>query len=51
MRLKEQIRQWEDEERSAAVTGWDFSHIRDRYCEEDSLPWEYEAVVRRYLTP
>lgn len=24
MRLKEQIRQWEDEERSAAVTGWDF---------------------------
>ena len=51
MRLKEQIRQWEDEERSAAVTGWDFSHIRERYCEEDSLPWEYEAVVRRYLTP
>lgn len=51
MILKEQINQWKDEERSAAITGWDFSHIRDRYCEEDSLPWQYEAVIRQYLTP
>lgn len=51
MNLSEQIIQWEDEEHSATITGWDFSHIRDRYCEEDSLPWEYETVVKRYLTP
>ena len=51
MILKEQINQWEGEERAAVMTGWDFSHIRDRYCEEDSLPWAYETVVRQYLTP
>lgn len=30
--------------------GWDFSHLDGRWEEED-LPWDYEAIVRRYLKP
>ena len=40
---------WESEERVAQIKGWDFSHIHDRYEEEDSLPWDYEAIIREYL--
>jgi SAM-dependent methyltransferase len=28
--------------------GWDFSRVRD---DRDPVPWEYEAVVQRYLRP
>lgn len=40
---------WEQEERIARIQGWDFSHINGRYEEEDSLPWDYEEVVRELL--
>ena len=42
---------WLTEERSAPIIGWDFSHIDGRYEEEQDLPWDYRAVVRRYLKP
>ena len=40
---------WEKEERVARIKGWDFSHIHGRYEEEDSLPWDYETIIRQLL--
>ena len=40
---------WKSEEDCAFIKGWDFSHIRGRYEEEDSLPWDYEAIIRGAL--
>lgn len=42
---------WQAEESIAHIHGWDFSHIHGRYTEEEHLPWDYEAAVRRYLKP
>ena len=42
---------WLKEESAAQIHGWDFSHIHGRYEEEQDLPWDYETVVRQYLTP
>ncbi|MBR5410259.1 MAG: class I SAM-dependent methyltransferase [Clostridia bacterium] len=42
---------WKAEEACARIKGWDFSHIRGRYDEEDDLPWDYEAAVRSVLRP
>lgn len=39
---------WKAEEAAAKMQGWDFSHIRDRYKEEDDIPWSYDAIVREY---
>ena len=39
---------WKQEEDCAFIKGWDFSHIHDRYEEED-LPWDYETIIREYL--
>ena len=39
---------WEGEERIAHVHGWDFSHIRGRYVEEDDLPWDFAEVIQGY---
>lgn len=44
-------KQWEQEENIAHIHGWDFSHIRGRYEEEHDLPWDYEKIVRDYLSP
>lgn len=41
---------WKNEESLAHIHGWDFSHICGRYEEEQDLPWDYESIVRRYLT-
>lgn len=41
---------WQQEEDIAHIHGWDFSHIHGRYEEEQDLPWDYESVVRHYLT-
>ena len=47
----EQLRnEWEAEERIARIRGWDFSHLRGRWEEEEDLPWDYGTVVRDYLT-
>lgn len=43
--------QWLAEEASAHIHGWDFSHLKGRYKEEEELPWDYRAVVEEYLTP
>ena len=41
---------WKSEENVAHIKGWDFSHIRGRYEEEDNLPWDYEKIIRSFLT-
>ena len=51
MNRNDLIEQWMAEEQAAHIHGWDFSHIEGRYTEEDDLPWDYRAVVLRYLTP
>lgn len=45
------INTWLQEEKTAHIHGWDFSHIRGRYEAEQDLPWDYEEIVRRYLRP
>ena len=40
---------WKAEESCAWIRGWDFSHIDDRYEEEQSLPWDYAAIIREAL--
>ena len=45
-KLKEE---WLKEEEIAHIHGWDFSHIHERYNEEDDLPWDYESIIRKYL--
>lgn len=51
MRTEDRINAWKAEERIAHIHGWDFSHIRDRYTEEEDLPWDYRETIWRYLTP
>lgn len=51
MNQKKYLNQWLAEERTAHIHGWDFSHIRGRYQEEDDLPWSYEEAVRERLSP
>lgn len=40
---------WLEEESIAHIKGWDFSHINDRYTEEDALPWDYRSIIGEYL--
>ena len=49
MTTKEWKTTWKKEEDCAFIKGWDFSHIRGRYDEEDRLPWNYEAIIRSVL--
>ena len=42
-------KEWEEEEKIAHIHGWDFSHINDRYNEEEDLPWDYQTVIEEYL--
>ena len=51
MNTNELIECWKAEERIAHIHGWDFSHIAERYTEEDDLPWDYREVIPRHLTP
>ena len=41
---------WKKEESIAHIHGWDFSHIHGRYEEEADLPWDYEKIIKKYLT-
>ena len=43
------INQWLLEQEIAYIKGWDFSHIRGRYKEEDDLPWDFENIIKSYL--
>lgn len=45
---KQLYRNWIEEEKIAHIKGWDFSHIRDRYQEEDLL-WNFKSVIEKYL--
>ena len=49
MKLWELKAAWETEERQAQIHGWDFSHIRGRFEEENDLPWSYREIVRSCL--
>lgn len=49
MNKKELYDTWKHEEEIAHIHGWDFSHIEDRYDEQDDLPWDYESIIREYL--
>ena len=51
MNTTELIQAWKEEECVAHILGWDFSHIRDRYTEEEDLPWDYRETIWRYLRP
>ena len=51
MKKEERLQLWLEEEEAAHIHGWDFSHINDRYEEEKDLPWDYEQVIKQYLTP
>ncbi len=44
------IDQWINEEENAKMLGWDFTHIKDRYVEEDDLPWDYKQIVKDIIT-
>lgn len=43
-------KEWEAEEKIAHIHGWDFSHIHDRYEEEEDLPWDYKKIIDEYRT-
>ncbi len=49
MQIKELKAIWKNEEKSAQIYGWDFSHIYGRYEEEMDLPWDYEKIIKQYL--
>lgn len=51
MNTEELVSRWKAEERIAHIHGWDFSHIRGRYTEEEDLPWDYRETIWRYLRP
>ena len=50
MNIEELKNIWKKEESIAHIQGWDFSHIDGRYEVEQDLPWDYELIVRHYLT-
>lgn len=50
-RIETLRKEWLEEEKIAHIKGWDFSHISDRYCEEEDLPWDYEEIIGKYRTP
>lgn len=51
MEKEQLLKTWLREEQIAHIKGWDFSHICDRYEEEEDLPWDYRSVIEKYLTP
>lgn len=51
MNNKQLIANWKYEEEIAHIHGWDFSHINNRYSEENDLPWDYKTIILEYLNP
>ncbi|MBR6762173.1 MAG: class I SAM-dependent methyltransferase [Clostridia bacterium] len=51
MEHQNKIDLWHAEEAAAHIHGWDFSHIADRYREEDDIPWDYREEILSRLTP
>lgn len=50
MNKKELYEIWKGEEAIAHIHGWDFSRIQGRFEEEKDLPWDYEKIVKTYLS-
>ncbi|MBS5111321.1 MAG: methyltransferase domain-containing protein [Coprobacillus cateniformis] len=50
MNKEQLLNEWLKEEKVAHIKGWDFSHLQDRYVEEDQLPWDFYTVIKKYLT-
>ena len=48
MKNEEFRKYWESEEKKAVMSGWDFSHIKDRY-RIGELPWDLTEMIRRYM--
>jgi len=46
----DRVTQWLEEQRIAQMIGWDFSHIEDRY-EQDETPWDIREIIKSYLQP
>ena len=42
---------WLHEQEIAHIHGWDFSHIDDRYAEEEDLPWDYREIINAHRRP
>ena len=40
---------WKKEE-TAAFEGWDFSHLKGRW-ENEQLLWDYKTIISKYLRP
>ena len=50
MNTSELLNKWKQEEEKAKIIGWDFSYIEGKFnSDEDSLPWDYEDVIKRYM--
>ena len=49
-KLKKLYMEWKNEENIAHIQGWDFSHIKNRYIEENKLPWDFKTLIKSYLT-
>ncbi|MDO4863635.1 MAG: class I SAM-dependent methyltransferase [Ruminococcus sp.] len=46
------IKSWLEEERSAQIHGWDFSHLDGRMISgDDDLPWSFPERIARYIKP
>ena len=48
MNKNELKEEWLKEEKAAHICGWDFSHIYGRYTEEETLPWDFRAIINKY---
>lgn len=44
-------RDWLHEQEIAHIHGWDFSHIDDRYTEQEDLPWNYRDIINAHRRP
>ena len=49
MNIEKLKEEWLKEESIAHIKGWDFSHINDRYDEQEDMPWDYEKTIKKYL--
>lgn len=49
-RINQLRKDWEAEEKTAHIHGWDFSHINNRYESDDDLPWDYRKIINENRT-
>lgn len=42
-------RKWEKEEKTASITGWDFSYIEGKYSEDTDFPRDYKTEIEKRL--